>query len=64
MMTLAHIIGGGSTDEWVASALVLSGLVWLLRRSERRARRRRQEMEDRTAGVESDPQPPSPGSSR
>lgn len=46
-MMLAHILGGGSTDEWVASGLVLVGLVWLLRRSERRARQRRQELEDR-----------------
>ncbi len=42
MKTLAHILGGGSTDEWVASGLVLIGLVWLLRRSERKARQRRQ----------------------
>ncbi|MDE0132510.1 MAG: hypothetical protein OXM62_09020 [bacterium] len=46
MTTIAHILGGGSTDEWVASGVVLIGLVWLLRRSERRARQRRQEMED------------------
>ncbi len=64
MMPLAHIIGGGSTDEWVASGLVLIGLVWLLRRSERRARRRHQEMEDGMAGIETDPQPPPPGSSQ
>ncbi len=48
-MTVAHILGGGSVDEWVASGLVLIGLVWLLRRSERRARQRRREMEDRLA---------------
>ena len=45
MIFLAHILGEGSTDEWVATGLVLIGLVWLLRRSERRARQRRQEME-------------------
>ena len=49
MMTIAHILGGGSTDEWVASGLVLIGLVWLLRRSERRARQRRQRMEDESS---------------
>ena len=49
MMIIAHILGGGSTDEWVASGLVLIGLVWLLRRSERRARQRRQEMEDESS---------------
>ena len=46
MMVVGHILGGGSTDEWVASGLVLIGLVWLLRRSERRARQRRREMEE------------------
>lgn len=45
MTTLAHILGEGSTDEWVASGLVLIGLVWLLRRSERRARQPRERME-------------------
>lgn len=49
MMTVAHILGGGSTDEWVASGLVLIGLVWLLRRSERRARRRLQAMEEESS---------------
>jgi len=57
-MTLAHILGGGSADEWVASGLVLVGLVWLLRRSERRARQRRQELEERDAT--SDAPPPTP----
>ncbi|MDE0233345.1 MAG: hypothetical protein OXI56_11140 [bacterium] len=50
MMPIAHILGGGSTDEWVASGVVLIGLVWLLRRSERRARQRRQQMEDESSG--------------
>jgi len=49
MMTIAHILGGGSTDEWVASGVVLIGLVWLLRRSERRARQRRQQMEEESS---------------
>lgn len=49
MINLAHIFGEGSTDEWVATGLVLIGLVWLLRRSERRARQRRQEMREETS---------------
>ncbi len=49
MMTISHILGGGSTDEWVASGVVLIGLVWLLRRSERRASQRRQQMEEESS---------------
>lgn len=57
MISLAHILGGGSVDEWVASGLVLAGLVWLLRRSERRARQRRQELEHRPPDA-GNPMPP------
>lgn len=39
-MVLGHILGEGATDELVASAIVLVGLVFLLRRSERKARER------------------------
>lgn len=50
MVAVAHILGEGAVDEFVASGLVLVGLVWLLRRSERKARRRRQEMEGKSRG--------------
>ena len=46
MIAVAHILGGGAVDEIVASGLVLVGLVWLLRRSERKARQRQREMEE------------------
>ncbi len=49
-MTLAHILGEGSADEFVVSALVLAGLIMLLRRSERLARQRRQEREEAASG--------------
>ncbi len=41
-MLLSHILGEGALDELVTTALVLVGLVFLLRRSERKARQRRQ----------------------
>lgn len=53
MMVVAHILGGGAVDEWVASGVVLVGLVWLLRRSERKARRRRREIEEKAPGSQS-----------
>lgn len=49
-MTLAHILGEGSTDEIVLSVLILLGLIMLLRRSERKARRRFQERQEATGG--------------
>ena len=55
MTAVAHILGGGAIDEFVASGLVLVGLVWLLRRSERKARRRRQEMEETAPDRSSEP---------
>lgn len=52
MPPIAHILGEGSADEFVASGLVLAGLVWLLRRAERKARHRVQDSEDRSSKQE------------